>query len=142
MILGLDGNGHSPLWGPPSVQQNQVGSLLEDFIVSCDLDILNDQEGPATFISDVGDRTWIDLTLATPCISVSIPDWRVHEDFLSGSDHWPILFSVDSSLLCTDVFICRAWDETPWDEFVASVKRACQGEGWIEDHTGGTVSIT
>ena len=142
VILGLDGNGHSPLWGPPSVRRNQVGSLLEDFIVSCDLDILNDRGGPATFVSDVGDRTWIDLTLSTPCISVSIPDWRVQEDFLSGSDHRPIFFSVDSSPLRTDVFKRRAWDETPWDEFAATVKRACREEGWIEEHTGGTISIT
>ena len=142
VILELDGNGHSSLWGPPSVRRNQVGSLLEDFIVSCDLDILNDRGGPATFVSDVGERTWIDLTLSTPCISMSIPDWRVQEDFLSGSDHWLIFFSVDSSPLRTDVFMRRAWDETPWDEFAATVRRACREEGWIEEHTRGTISIT
>ena len=131
MILGLDGNGHSPLWGPPSVQRNQVGSLLEHFIISCDLNILNDRGGPATFVSDVGDRTWIDLTLSTPCISVSIMDWRVQSEFLSGSDHRPIFFLVDTSLLRTDVFTRRAWDETPWDEFAATVRGACQEAGWV-----------
>ena len=33
MLVGLDGNGHSSWWGPSSVVPNQVGSLLEDFIV-------------------------------------------------------------------------------------------------------------
>ena len=125
MISGLEGNGHSTLWGPPLKWRNQVGSLLEDFIVSCDLDILNDRGGPATFMLDVGDWTWIDLTLSTPYISMSIPNWWAHLDFLLGSDHRLIFFSVDTSLLSTDVFICKAWDKTPWDEFAAIVKRAC-----------------
>ena len=132
VILGLDGNGHSPLWGPPEVRQNQVGSRLEEFIASSDLDILNDPGEPATFVSDVGDRTWIDLTLSTPCISFSVSDWRVHTDFLSGSDHRPIFFSVDTSPLCSAVFSRRAWDDTPWDEFTSTVRQRCQDAGLIE----------
>ena len=126
VLLGLDGNGHSPLWGLQEVRQNQVGSRLEEFIATSDLDILNDPGGPATFVSDKGDRTWIDLTLSTPCISFSVSDWRVHTDFLSGSDHRPIFFSVDTSPLRSTVFSRRAWDDTPWDVFTSTVRQRCQ----------------
>ena len=132
VLLGLDGNGHSPLWGPPSVRHNQVGSLLEDFILTENLDILNDRGGPATFASDMGDHTWIDLTLSTPSVTVSVSDWRVHTDFLSGSDHRPIFYSVDTSPLRTDVFKCRAWNETPWDAFAATVRQRCMEAGLSE----------
>ena len=85
-----------------------MGSLLEDFILSADLDILNDRGGPETFVSDMGDRTWIDLTLSTPSVTVSVSDWRVHTDFLTGSNHRPIFYTVDTSPLCTDAFKCKA----------------------------------
>ena len=130
VLVGMDGNGHSPWWGPPSTVQNQVGAQLEDFIVTLDFDILNDCMGPATFVSDVGNRTWIDLTLATPSAAASITDWRVDSAFFVGSDHRPIFFSVDSSPLRCDTFTCRDWDRTPWAEFAGSVRQQCKEAGF------------
>ena len=50
-------------------------------------------------------------------------------DFLTGSDHRPIFYTVDTSLLRTHVFKCKAWKETPWDAFAATVRERCMEAG-------------
>ena len=75
VLLGLDGNGHSPWWGPATVTTNPVGAMLEDFIVDHDLEVLNDCHSSPSFVSDMGDRTWIDITLATRSLALSVFNW-------------------------------------------------------------------
>ena len=65
ILLGIDRNGHSPCWGPNLIAPNPVGALIEDFIVTYDLDIVNTHHRLPTFVSDLGDFMWIDATLAT-----------------------------------------------------------------------------
>ena len=90
VLLGLDADGHSPWWGPPSVRTNPVGGMLEELIVKLDLEILNKCTAPATFVSDTGNHSWIDITLASRSLAASIVEWRVEPDFFTGFDHRPI----------------------------------------------------
>ena len=87
VLLGMDGNGHSPWWGPPSTTTNPVGEMIENLILELDLEIVNNPDCPPTFLSDMGHRTWIDWTLATRSGALSLLDWTVDTRFLTGSDH-------------------------------------------------------
>ena len=135
ILLGLDANGHSPWWGPSSVRTNPVGAMLEDLIVRLDMEILNDCTASATFVSDTGDRTWIDVSLASRSLAASIVGWTVDTNFFTGSDHRPIRFSMDSTPLHTKVFRCKAWDKVPWDDFSMAMAQGCQEEGLIPSET-------
>ena len=139
VLLGLDGNGHSPWWGPATVTTNPVGAMLEDFIVDHDLEVLNDCHSSPSFVSDMGDRTWIDITLATRSLALSVFNWQVESDFFAGSDHRPIFFTLDSTPLRTEVFKRKAWENADWGAFAASVAQGCQGLGLLPnpDHGSG-----
>ena len=99
VLLGLDRNGHSPWWGPATVITTPVGAMIEDFIVDHDLEVLNDCHSAPSFVSDMGARTWIDITLATRSLALSLFTWRVDSEFFAGSDHRPIFFTLDSTPL-------------------------------------------
>ena len=127
VLLGLDGNGHNPWWGPPTVTTNPVGAMLEDFIVDHVLEVLNDCHSPPSFVSDMGDKTWIDITLATRSTALSVYDWRVESQFFANSDHRPICFTLDSTPLRTEVFKRKAWEQANWGAFAAFVAQGYQG---------------
>ena len=129
VLLGLDGNGHSPWWGPATVITTPVGAMLEDFIVDHDLEVLNDCHSAPSFVSDMGARTWIDITLATRSLALSLFTWRVDSEFFAGSDHRPIFFTLDSTPLRTEVFTRKAWEHTDWGAFAASVAQGCHAMG-------------
>ena len=74
VIVGMDGNGHSPWWGPSSTITNPVGEMIKNLILELDLEILNLPGCPPTFVSDMGHSTWIDLTLGTRSGALSILD--------------------------------------------------------------------
>ena len=105
--------------------------MLEDFIVDHDLEVLNDCHSSPSFVSDVGDRTWIDITLATRSLALSLFNWRVESEFFAGSDHRPIFFTLDSTPLRTEVFKCKAWERANWGAFAASVAQGCQAMGLL-----------
>ena len=128
VVVGMDGNGYSPWWGPPTVVTNPVGAMLENFILTMDLDVVNECDSSASFVSDMGARTWIDLTLATPSVAYSLSNWWVDHEFFAGSDHRPIFFSIDSTPLRITVFKRKAWNEAHWGDFATSVARGCQEE--------------
>ena len=103
--------------------------MLEDFIVDHDLEVLNDCHSSPSFVSDMGDRTWIDITLATRSLALSVFNWHVESDFFAGSDHRPIFFTLDSTPLRTEVFKRKAWENADWGAFAASVAQGCQARG-------------
>ena len=129
VLVGLDGNGHSPWWGPETTPTNPVGALIENLILELDLDIVNCPDCPPTFVSDMGHRTWIDLTLGTRSGAFSVLDWKVDTGFLTGSDHRAIFFRTSSRPLHSEVFHCKAWDQVDWEAFSSTVSQECQCEG-------------
>ena len=42
---------------------------MEDFIIAQSLEVINRWPSPATFVSDQGQESWIDLTLGSPQLS-------------------------------------------------------------------------
>ena len=136
VLVGLDGNGHSPWWGPATTTTNSVGVLIENLILELDLDIVNHRDCPPTFVSDMGHRTWIDLTLGTRSGALSVLDWTVDIGFLTGSDHRAIFFSTSSRPIHSEVFRCKAWDQVDWEAFSSTVSQMCRHEGILPPPEG------
>ena len=51
MVIGADVNGHSAWWGLPHLPGNANSQLVEDFILSQSLEVMNRWPSLATFIS-------------------------------------------------------------------------------------------
>ena len=136
VLVGMDGNGHSPWWGPQNTVTNPVGEMIEDMVLDLDLEIVNLPNSPPTFVSDMGHRTWIDLTLGTRSGALSVLDWKVDTGFLTGSDHRAIFFRTSSRPLHSEVFRCKAWDQVDWGAFSSTVSQACRREGLLPPSEG------
>ena len=80
MVIGMDSNCHSTLFGP---KQNQRGHLFDELISNNNLTIENVGHSP-TYESR-GNKTCIDVTL-TRGLRQTIKDWVVDRDY-NGSDH-------------------------------------------------------
>jgi len=86
IILGIDSNAHSSLWGPDT---NRRGEVVEDFILEHGLLVENKGKKP-TFVAR-GTKTCIDITLSKNLDLVQ--HWEVSDE-LTFSDHCLITFSV------------------------------------------------
>ena len=53
VFVGMDANGHSPQWGPAGSRVDRVGELVEGVLSESGLLVLNSQESPPTFCSDL-----------------------------------------------------------------------------------------
>ena len=142
VLLGMDGNGHSPWWGPSSTYTNPVGEMIENLILELDMEIVNDPDCPPTFLSDMGHRTWIDLTLATRSGVLTVLDWTVDTSFLTGSDHCAIFFQTSTTPLHSEVFRCKAWDQVDWEAFSSSVSQNCIQESLLPPRVGEHPPLT
>ena len=60
--LGIDGNGHSPIWGPSSIELNNQGVLIESLLASEEMFCINATDSPPTFVGDTGVVSWIDVS--------------------------------------------------------------------------------
>jgi len=70
-IIGMDSNAHSTLWG--NSVNNHRGDLLEEFIMSHQIHILN-TPGPPTFESQVG-SSYIDITRSSSLLIDRTRNW-------------------------------------------------------------------
>jgi len=87
IILG-DFNAHNPIWG--SAQMNNRGKIIEEFINTNNLCILND--GSNTYLHPgYGTYSVLDLSITDPSLLLDFK-WKVLDD-THGSDHYPILLS-------------------------------------------------
>ena len=57
VFLGMDSNGHSPLWGPRNTELDVVGRLVEGVLSEGNLLVLNSPDSPATYFSDHGNTS-------------------------------------------------------------------------------------
>ena len=96
LVLG-DFNAWSPLWG--SSTTNKAGSIFEEVIDYCDMAVLN--TGQTTYTHHNGNETVIDISFASKSLALRC-DWKVLSDSL-GSDHRPILVSVDQKVYRDEV---------------------------------------
>ena len=94
LILGMDSNAHSTLYG---LETNKRGEDLEDIIFQYNLEVVN-VLGTCTFEAYRGDTriaTCIDVTL-TCNLTQPVKRWRTDSNF-NGSDHRTILFEMEQS---------------------------------------------
>ena len=119
VIIGVDSNAHSSLYGPDS---NMRGSSFEDFILQYGLNVENIGETP-TFEVQRGNnlvQTHIDVTLTRGLVS-PVRNWRVNRDY-NASDHNTILFEMDTHK--PELELIRPWSKADWGVFTTQLKQA------------------
>ena len=93
LIMGLDSNAHSPLWG--SVDTNKRGETLEEFIFQKSLHVHNVGHEPTWEVLRRNCSSIIDITLSLN-LGDEIHDWHVSQKE-SISDHKMICFVLGSA---------------------------------------------
>ena len=113
LVIGMDSNSHSPLWG--CEEANQRGRDLEDLITSKNLIVTNVGSTP-TFVRHNAE-TLIDVTLmnAYASANLTMTDWEVETDKPSFSDHRYIKFSLGKYEPTERSF--RNLKKADWDRF-------------------------
>ena len=93
--LGMDGNGHSQVWGPSSVITNPQGLLLENLLASEEMISINAPDSAPTYTGDDGRHSWIDVSAVSVELLDHVSHWQVVEGAGLGSDHalisWELL---------------------------------------------------
>jgi hypothetical protein len=91
LILGTDSNAGSTTWHDTTT--NNRGKMMEDFIASNQLHIVNEESPRRTFQSSRG-RSNVDLTILNNQMLADVTGWQISEEE-SASDHNIITFSIN-----------------------------------------------
>ena len=110
VVLGLDSNAHSELYGR---ETDSRGELLEEFIFHHNLEVENRGDVPtfSTLRRDTLASSFIDITLSR---NVTIVDWFVDESF-NNSDHNTLCFEILVAPEPTQMI--RPWKRANWTRF-------------------------
>jgi hypothetical protein len=76
VIISIDSNSRSKLWH--DTETNQRGKNLEEFIITSDLFLMNEETGIPSFETIRG-RSWIDLTLCNNILAQKLRGWTCGE---------------------------------------------------------------
>ena len=112
VILGIDSNAHSSLYGPDN---NTRGDEFEDFILQHGLEVINTGDTP-TFETRRGScmaQSHIDVTLVRD-LPFDITDWWVDQTY-NASDHNTIRFRASEAPLPDQTI--RPWSKADWPLF-------------------------
>ena len=120
LLMGCDSNAHHTSWG--STDTNPRGRSLLEYIVSCDLYVLN-QGNTATF-HNVNRQEVIDITVGSSDMVRSITDWRVSPD-VSMSDHQQIQYRYKVG--CLKPVTYRNPKKTDWDLYCRTLSVSIGG---------------
>jgi hypothetical protein len=91
ILLAMDSNSRSQAWHDK--QTNARGRKLEEYLLSRDLNIMNEESDLTTYQSRRG-RSNIDLTIINNCILKHFKDWEISTED-SCSDHNIIKFKLE-----------------------------------------------
>ena len=118
LILGMDSNAHSVLFGTSS---NKRGEELEDFILKYGLMVENVGTEPTWVArrSDSISESCIDVTLSRGVDNV-IKQWNVCKEF-NGSDHRTITFKIDTKEVAKEYL--RSWKKANWTVFKSKLEK-------------------
>ena len=108
LIIGMDSNCHSTLFGP---KQNERGHLFDRLIANNDLSIENVGHDPTN--ESRGARTCIDATLSRH-LHRAIKGWEVDRSY-NGSDHNTIAFRVETDVI--EIPAIWQWHKADWKMF-------------------------
>ena len=116
-FVGMDSNGHSPLWGPNTVQLDGVGRMVEETLATSNMLVLNDPAAPPSYHGDQGQQAWIDVTAASPSLASRVSHWSVCTSLTLSSDHFLIQTIVDLVPSRVHVRQIPDWVATNWRRF-------------------------
>ena len=122
VIMGVDSNAHSSLYGPDT---NHRGTAFEDFILQYGLGVENVGTTP-TFQTRRRDRligTHIDVTL-TRGLKTRIQNWRVNTEY-NASDHNTVQFEVEHR--SPEPELIRPWSRADWNALTKALSMADYG---------------
>jgi ectoine hydroxylase-related dioxygenase (phytanoyl-CoA dioxygenase family) len=91
LIIAMDSNSRSTTWH--DVLTNSRGKVLEEFLASSQLHIINEESNKTTFLSSRGSSN-IDLTIVNNQMLPFLEDWALSEEE-SCSDHNTIKFNLN-----------------------------------------------
>ena len=117
LIIGTDSNAHSTIYGNKITDER--GEMIENYILSNKLVILNDGIIPTYVKESTGAETFIDLTIITKDLVEQIKDWRVNPD-CSFSDHKYIYFTLNTDKNMDQIMTsvqCLNIDKCDWSKF-------------------------
>lgn len=97
-----DFNAHNTLWGSDHTGTN--GEVVEELIEERSLSCLNDGRGNVTRNS----VSCIDLTLVSVNMS-NLCEWNVKNNTNIGSDHFPILCSMNFDMYVQEGYVIERW---------------------------------
>ena len=122
VIIGVDSNAHSSMYGPDN---NARGNAFEDFVLQYGLCVENLGTKPTfeTRRENGMVRTHIDVTLSRD-IQAPIRGWRV-DDGYNASDHNTILFETETYK--TEPELSRQWSKANWGIFKERLTHANYG---------------
>ena len=115
--LGIDGNGHSPVWGPSSVELNNQGALIETLLASEEMFCINTPDSPPTFVGEAGGASWIDVSAVSMNLLQRVSGWQVVEDAGLGSDHALLGWHISSQVPQKPLKIKKNWKQADWHRF-------------------------
>ena len=118
VIIGMDSNAHSSLYG---LESNKRGEELEEFIINKCFVVENIGK-KATFSTRRGDErieTVIDVTLSRG-MNDHITRWNVDTGF-NGSDHKTITYTLTNNTINKDPV--RLWDSIEWEAFTQNTRK-------------------
>ena len=119
VIMGIDSNAHSSLYGPSN---NARGTAFEDFILQYGMQVENAGTTPTfeTRRRDKHIQTHIDVTLSRG-LTTPVRHWRVNTDY-NASDHNTVLFEVESKQPEPDLI--RPWSKADWGMMTSLLRQA------------------
>ena len=117
LILGMDSNAHSTLYGPVN---NKRGEEIEDFVLKHQLRVENCGNVPTFEIMRGAKKveTFIDVTL-TRGLPMPIAGWMVDRSY-NQSDHNTIRFGI--TIAESEPEIIRPWSKADWGIFASVLK--------------------
>ena len=122
VLMGIDTNAHSTLYGPSS---NARGVEFEDFLLQYGLHVENEGLTP-TFETRRGEKliqTHIDVTLSRGLRS-RVRNWRVDTEY-NASDHNTIRFGIETGT--PEPELIRPWGKANWAAFTEELRGAEYG---------------
>ena len=130
-VVAGDMNGRSPLWSPLETLRNARGRVIESWLDSKAISLVNSYKSPPTFRSDVGYISWVDLTLSSDKALPWMKDWQVHEDVITHTDHNLITFSIQTNNYLKLTPERRCWKNTDWSNLVPDLEEELTNAGWL-----------
>lgn len=121
MVLVMDANARSELWH--SRETDERGRLMEEFLMTNDLFVVNEAHNPPTFQSANGESN-IDITVVGGSLLNRIRNWRVRLD-CAISDHNLITFGLSwTQELQRALHVQEAYNikKANWEKFETSAK--------------------